>query len=76
MTASKKPPEDVHPALVKRQFWEAPSGRLHWLKRCSSAAPAAQMQSAKLTWVEWAHHQNKCRCARWSAGPFQRRNGA
>jgi len=50
--------------IAKELFWVAPSGRLHWLRHCSGAAPVMRMRPVKLTKFELSRWpaEKRCRC--------------
>jgi len=56
----------------KRQFWRAPSGRVHSLRGCTAAAPQKRMRAVMLTREQLdalpsggRPDAERCRCATW-----------
>lgn len=52
---------------MRRRFYVAPSGRLHWMASCSGGPGPRRMIATTLTVPEWEEWSDKCRCARWTA---------
>jgi hypothetical protein len=68
----EEPPE-------RREFWRAPSGRVHSLRGCSGGPGPHRMRKTELTKLEFdalmvggfasRHEDERCRCATWRDTP-------